>query len=89
MNDRDVVHDVLAMEKLIAGEFNTLAREASNSRLYGESIRILNETHDAARRLFGVMFKAGWYEVAPADADAVAQAAAQFHNFEQQQGPYL
>lgn len=88
MNERDFLNDVLATEKYISDNFNIFAREASNNELHGQVVQILNETHEAARSVFNMMFQNGQYKLTAADPQQIQQAAQQFQNYQQQQAPY-
>ncbi len=88
LNDRDFVNDLLANEKYLTDSFNVFAREASNTHLYNDIKRIMNETHDCARDLFNVMFQEGFYKLQAANQQEVQQAQQQFSNYLNSQGPY-
>lgn len=87
MNERDFLNDILATEKYITDNFNVFSREASNQVLYQDTIRILNESHQAARNLFNMMFKKGWYQLTAASQQDIQQTAQQFQNYQTQE-PY-
>lgn len=88
MNERDFLNDVLATEKYISDNCNIFAREASNNQLHGEVVQILNETHEAARSVFNLMFQSGQYKLTAADPQQIQQVAQQFQDYQQQQAPY-
>lgn len=87
MNERDFLNDILATEKYITDNFNVFVREASNHTLYQTAITILNESHVAARTLFNLMFKKGWYALTAAQQQDIQKASQQFQNYQSQQ-PY-
>ncbi|TCL58629.1 coat F domain-containing protein [Hydrogenispora ethanolica] len=87
MNERDFLNDMLATEKYLTDNFNILAREASHQSLNGEALRILNETHQAARTLFNLMFEKGWYQLTAASPQEISQTGTQFQNYRSQE-PY-
>lgn len=87
MNERDFVNDILATEKYITDNFNIFAREASNQTLHRDVMDILNESHQAARNLFNMMFKKGWYSLTAAQQQDIQQTAQQFQNYQTQE-PY-
>ena len=88
MNDRDIINDALATEKYLTDNFNVFAREASNKVLHGEVMRILGETHEAARNVFDLMFKLGQYKLTAASQQDIQETSQQFQNYAQQQSPY-
>ncbi|NLY74680.1 MAG: spore coat protein [Firmicutes bacterium] len=87
MNERDFINEILATEKYLTDNFNVFAREASNQVLHRDVMEILNESHQAARNLFNMMFKKGWYKLTAAQQQEIQQAAQQFQNYKTQE-PY-
>jgi spore coat protein CotF len=87
MNERDFLNDILATEKYITDNFNIFSREASNQTLHQDMMKILNESHQAARNLFNMMFKKGWYQLTAASQQEIQQTAQQFQNYQTQE-PY-
>lgn len=87
MNERDFSNDILATEKYLTDSLNIFCREASNQNLHQSAMKILNETHQAARDLFNLMFEKGWYQLTAADQPEITKTAQQFQNYQSQQ-PY-
>jgi spore coat protein CotF len=87
MNERDFLNDVLATEKYITDSISVFAREASNRVLHDQAMNILNESHVAARNLFEMMFKKGWYKLTAAPQTEIQQTGKQFQNYQTQE-PY-
>ncbi|HEY8464461.1 MAG TPA: spore coat protein [Bacillota bacterium] len=87
MNERDYANEILATEKYLTDNFNVFTREASNQVLHDQVFRILQETHQASRNLFNLMFKKGWYQLTAAAQQELTQSAQQFQNY-QTQFPY-
>lgn len=87
MNERDFLNDILATEKYITDNFNIFSREASNQVLHQQTMQILNESHQAARNLFNLMFKKGWYTLTAASQQEIQQTGQQFQNYQTQE-PY-
>lgn len=83
-NDRDCLNDMLATEKWLTDGFNVFAREASHQTLHNEVMRILNETHQAARDVFNLMFEKGWYSLHPEQPSQVAKEYQKFQGYESQ-----
>ncbi|HEY8345359.1 MAG TPA: spore coat protein [Bacillota bacterium] len=81
MNDRDLLNDVLVTEKYLTDNFNIFAREASHGQLHQVTMRILNESHQAARDAYNTMFKKGWYTLNSAQGQALQQIQEQFSNY--------
>ncbi|MBO8128120.1 MAG: spore coat protein [Peptococcaceae bacterium] len=84
MNDRDYLNDLLAMEKYLTDNLNIFAREASHRELHNTVMRILGETHQAARDTFNLMFRKGFYKLEVENPQHVAQTQQQFQNYRSQ-----
>lgn len=81
MNDRDLLNDILATEKYITDNFNVFTREASHEQLHQVTMGILNESHQAARDAYDIMFKKGWYTLTSAQGQALQQLQEQFGSY--------
>lgn len=86
-NDRDIINDVLATEKYLTDSYNVFVKETSHEDLYRLTMGILNETHQATRDVFNLMFKKGWYTLTSTQKQALQQTKQQFTNY-QSQFPY-
>lgn len=86
-NDRDIANDLLAMEKHLVDGYNHFALEASHRDLHNLAMGILNDSHQAARDIFNLMFKNGWYTLTSATRQTLQQTKDQFTNY-QMQFPY-
>ncbi len=87
MNDRDRLNDCLSTCKFITDNLNIMAREASHQSLHQDVITMLNETHQAARETFNLMFEMGHYKLEAAEAQKIQQVQQQFQNYAQTQFP--
>ena len=83
-NDRDRLNDMLATEKWLTDGFNVFAREASHQTLHNDVMHILNETHQAARDVFNLMFEKGWYSLHPEQPSQVSKEYQKFQGYESQ-----
>lgn len=81
MNTRDMLNDVLTTEKYITDNFNLFTREASHEHLHQVTMGILNESHQAARDVYNLMFKKGWYTLNSAQGQTVQQIQQQFSSY--------
>ena len=61
MNDRDYLNWVLELEKNLSNYYSLALNEASNDYLYEDYFSLLEDTKDAARELYNLMFEYGWY----------------------------
>ena len=84
MNDRDRLNDMLLTEKYLTDGLNVFVREASHQSLYRDVMQILNETHQAAREVFNLMFAKGWYTLEVEEPAHVAQQQQKFSGYNSQ-----
>lgn len=84
MNDRDRLNDMLLTEKYLTDGLNVFVREASHQALHRDVMQILNETHQAARDLFNLMYDKGWYTLQAEEPTHVAQQQQKFSNYQNQ-----
>ena len=75
MNDQERITDLILTEKKMTGNYDTFASECVNVKLRDDFLRILHEEH-----IFQKAQSKGWYQVEPAAASKVQQAAAKFQN---------
>lgn len=80
MGDIEIVNDSIASQKLISSTYDTYANECATPNLRDEFMNILKDEHQIQSELFTEMQKRGWYQVAPADQQKVAQAKQKFQN---------
>ena len=79
MQDKDVLNDSIASQKLIGSGYNTFANECANPQLRMDFLNILKEEHDIQADLFSEMQKRGWYTVKAADQNDVTQAKQKYN----------
>ena len=80
MEDKDRLNDLLTSQKHETSNYNTYANECANPQLRTDFMHILSEEHDIQADLFMEMQKRGWYQVKPADQNAIAQAKQKFQS---------
>ena len=80
MNDQERIPDLILTEKKMTGNYDTFASECVNVKLRDDFLRILHEEHMIQSDLFQKAQSKGWYQVEPAAASKVQQAAAKFQN---------
>ena len=80
MNDQERITDLILTEKKMTGNYDTFASECVNDKLRDDFLRILHEEHMIQSDLFQKAQSKGWYQVEPAAASKVQQAAAKFQN---------
>jgi len=71
MNDCDYLNDILSTEKSLSSNYVMTMNEASNNDLFEEIGNICMETKSAARDLFNLQFKKGWYKLEKADVNKI------------------
>jgi spore coat protein CotF len=84
MNDRDLVNDMLSMEKYMTDSYCTALNEASHDALYNDLLTIFNETQNTQRSLYNSMFQKGWYSLEAADAQKLQQSYQQHQQYSSQ-----
>lgn len=84
INDRDRLNDMLLTEKYLTDGLNVFAREASHQALHRDVMQILNQTHQAARELFNLMFEKGWYTLQAEQPSHIAQQHQKFAGYQSQ-----
>ena len=80
MNDQEYMTDLLFAEKKMTGNYDTFASECVNTALRDEFLKILNQGHMTQTELFQMAQSKGWYQVEPAPASKIQQAATKFQN---------
>ncbi|MGG3888077.1 spore coat protein [Metabacillus fastidiosus] len=88
MNERDFINDILATEKYLTSAYTTALNELSHQALYQDILTVSNETQDAQRHLYNLMFKNGWYKLEAAETQKIQQSYDQFSSYLDQQSPY-
>ena len=73
MNDCDYLSVVLELEKNISNNYSTVLNEASNDVLYEDYFALLEDSKDAAREAYNLMFKKGWYILEEAEMNKVTE----------------
>ena len=71
MNDRDYLNVILELEKNMSNNYSIAINEASNDYLYEDYLALFEDTKDAAREAYNLMFKNGWYTLEEADEQKV------------------
>lgn len=74
MNDCDYLNSVLTIEKNMSNNYSVALNEASNDYIYEDYFAMFEDTKDAARDLYNLMFKYGWYILEEADDSKVKQS---------------
>lgn len=71
MNDRDYLNSVLELEKNMSNNYSIALNEASNDYLYEDYFTLLEDSKDAAREAYNLMFEYGWYTLEEAEEQKV------------------
>lgn len=74
MNDCDYLNSVLTIEKNMSNNYSVALNEASNDYIYEDYFTMFEDTKDAARDLYNLMFKYGWYILEESDDNKVKQS---------------
>lgn len=84
MNERDFINDMLTTEKYMTEAYTTALHEFSHDALFQDVLSIYNETANAHRSLYNMMFKKGWYAVEAAEPQKLQQSYQQFQGYTSQ-----
>ena len=79
MNDRDYLTSVLELEKNMSNNYSIALNEASNDFLYEDFFVFLEDTKDAARELYNLMFQNGWYSIEVAQEQKINEKINSFN----------
>lgn len=71
MNDRDYLNTILELEKNMSNNYSIALNEASNDYLYEDYFTLFEDTKDAARECYNLMFQNGWYTLEEAEEQKV------------------
>ena len=77
-SDKDKLQDVLASQKFITDNYNTVTNECATPEIRGIFMSLLKEEHDIQSEIFTEMQKRGWYQVHPAEPQKIQQAKTKF-----------
>lgn len=73
MNDRDYLNSILELEKNMSNNYSIALNEASNDYLYEDYFTLFEDTKDAARECYNLMFQNGWYTLEEAEENKVSK----------------
>ncbi len=73
MNDKDYLNVALELEKNMSNNYSIALNEASNDQLYNDYFDMFENTKDAAREVYEVMFQNGWYSLEEEDSNKINQ----------------
>lgn len=71
MNDCDYLNSVLELEKNMSNNYSIALNEASNDFLYEDYFTMLEDSKDAARECYNLMFENGWYTLEEAEEQKI------------------
>jgi spore coat protein CotF len=78
MNDRDILNDVLNTEKNMSDNLSIALSEASNDKIFKEFLPMFNDTKNAGKEIFNLLFKNGWYTLEHAQPTKIQQKYTEF-----------
>ena len=73
MNDCDYLGSILELEKNMSNNYSIALNEASNDYLYEDYFTLFEDTKDAAREIYNLMFQNGWYTLEEAEENKVTE----------------
>ncbi len=74
MNDSDILNDILSSEKSMSNNYSYAIDEMSNKTLFKKVLDIFKDTKNAARVVFELSFRKGWYSLEKAEKNKITQA---------------
>lgn len=83
-NDRDIANEMLTTEKGLAASYSTFVTETSNDFLYKRINEIQQDTVQAHRNFYNLMFEKGWYKVELEEKQTLETTYSQFNNYKSQ-----
>lgn len=72
--DKDILEDMLASQKAIAGTYDLFTDECAHQCVRGDMMNILTDEHNIQADIFTQMQKRGWYAVTDAQQTEISQA---------------
>ena len=73
MNDKDYLTNILELEKNMSNNYSIALNEASNDLLYEDYFELFEDTKDAAREIYNLMFQNGWYSLEKAQETKIQE----------------
>ena len=80
VTEESLLNLALNETKLMAGSINTYILEASDDALRRDYMTVLGDIYSQQKQLFDCMEQKGYYQLADATAEEVAQTRAKFQN---------
>ena len=80
VTEESLMNLALNETKLMAGSINTYILEASDDALRRDYMTVLGDIYSQQKQLFDCMEQKGYYQLADATAEEVAQTRAKFQN---------
>ena len=80
VTEESLLNLALNETKLMAGSINTYILEASDNALRRDYMTVLGDIYSQQKQLFDHMEQKGYYQLADATAEEVAQTRAKFQN---------
>lgn len=78
INDKDILNNILLIEKWIGNSYSTALSEMSNNYLYKELENIFIETKKVAHDAFELAFNNGWYNLEESTDTKIKEAYKKF-----------
>lgn len=75
LSDKDIISDVLVMEKAMASSYNIRTMEAANEPIHQSMFNLLDESHKAQYAVFNLMARKGMYQILMSMPQDIAQVS--------------
>ena len=80
MQDKELLGDVLASQRLITSTYNNYANECATKCIRDDLLGILQEEHQIQAELFTEMHSRGWYPTQPAEQQKIMETKQKFQS---------
>lgn len=78
MQDKELMDDMLAAQKMATANYSLFANECAGKPLRDDMLSILREEHDIQADLFYQMQSKGWYPTPPAEQQKITETRQKF-----------
>lgn len=74
MQEKEIMTDLLTVEKLLAWNYSTFATECATQSVRTDVMNLLNDQHKLQSEIFDLMASKGWYPTEPAEQQKIDKA---------------
>ncbi len=78
MQEKEIMTDLLTVEKMLAWNYSTFATECATQSVRTDVMNLLNDQHKIQAEVFDLMASKGWYPTEPAEQQKIDKAKQKF-----------